>query len=444
MGRCVVADGPCGARRTARCTTLGIARGRCSSRNSTRCRWRRWPEQPCGERSRARAAGALAAAGAGHPVGARRVGAHAGTRAPRAPRHPVGRRRRHRTRGVARVPRSHPAEGRAGRSPPPPCVGAHACRSAHRRGRALAAGRARRPRVRCAGVEWIVPFALALPLFAVELWFDARSRGRRLVPELCGALGITAAVAAIVVAGGDSARLACALWIVLAARAVASVPFARVQVLRLKTGVAPRRTSDLAQGAGVVLAIAAWSVDASVALGACCVLLVAAAQFAWSRARGAPGGGRRRLAAPVRARGRGRDRHRGGDRMSDGGDPACWSHLFDDRHDLATRRDVESLVRRFYRAAAMDDVLGPVFTAAHMSWPDHLGTVTDFWMWQLFGVRGYEGNPLPRTDRRTRVRRSPTHTSSAGSRCSPRRSTSSSRVRSRSSPRPGPARWRTH
>jgi hypothetical protein len=78
----------------------------------------------------------------------------------------------------------------------------------------------------------------------------------------------------------------------------------------------------------------------------------------------------------------------------DGGDPACWTHLFDDRHDLATRRDVESLVRRIYRAAAMDDVLGPVFTAAHLSWPDHLSTVTDFWMWQLFGVRGYEGNPL--------------------------------------------------
>ena len=40
-----------------------------------------------------------------------------------------------------------------------------------------------------------------------------------------------------------------------------------------------------------------------------------------------------------------------------GGDPACWAHL-DDRHDLATRRDVELLMRTFYRAAAMDDLLG--------------------------------------------------------------------------------------
>ena len=77
----------------------------------------------------------------------------------------------------------------------------------------------------------------------------------------------------------------------------------------------------------------------------------------------------------------------------EGGDPACWAHL-GERHDVATRRDVELLVRTFYRAAAMDDVLGPVFAAAHVDWPAHLATVADFWVWQLLGVRGYEGNPL--------------------------------------------------
>ncbi len=77
-----------------------------------------------------------------------------------------------------------------------------------------------------------------------------------------------------------------------------------------------------------------------------------------------------------------------------GGDPACWAHLFDDRHDIATRGDVAALVTRFYRAAAMDDVLGPVFEAAQVDWPSHLALVTDFWMWQLFGSRGYEGNSL--------------------------------------------------
>ena len=77
----------------------------------------------------------------------------------------------------------------------------------------------------------------------------------------------------------------------------------------------------------------------------------------------------------------------------EGGDPACWAHLTE-RHDLATRADVELLVRTFYRAAAMDDLLGPVFAAAQVDWSSHLAKVADFWMWQLLGVRGYEGNPL--------------------------------------------------
>ena len=64
------------------------------------------------------------------------------------------------------------------------------------------------------------------------------------------------------------------------------------------------------------------------------------------------------------------------------------------RHDLADRTDVERLVRTFYRAAAMDDLLGPVFAAAHVDWPEHIAKLTDFWMWQLFAERGYEGNPL--------------------------------------------------
>jgi YwiC-like protein len=134
-----------------------------------------------------------------------------------------------------------------------------------------------------AGVDWMAPFALALPLFAIELWFDARSRGRRLVPELCGAIGITAVVAAVALAGDESSMLAIALWAVLAGRAVASVPFARTQVLRLKSGAATVGVSDLAQVLGVAVAVGGWLVDARVALGTGAVVLVALAQFAWSR-----------------------------------------------------------------------------------------------------------------------------------------------------------------
>lgn len=64
------------------------------------------------------------------------------------------------------------------------------------------------------------------------------------------------------------------------------------------------------------------------------------------------------------------------------------------RSDLATRDDVELLVRSFYRYAAMDELLGPIFRSAHVAWDDHVATLTDFWAWQLLGERGYSGQPL--------------------------------------------------
>ena len=35
-----------------------------------------------------------------------------------------------------------------------------------------------------------------------------------------------------------------------------------------------------------------------------------------------------------------------------------------------------------------------MFEAAHVDWPGHIDTLTDFWAWQLLGERGYQGNPL--------------------------------------------------
>jgi hypothetical protein len=139
-----------------------------------------------------------------------------------------------------------------------------------------------------AGVEWCVPLLIALPLFATELWYDARSRGRRLVPELCGAIGISAVAAAIAVAGGASWQLSIALWIVLGARAIASVPFARVQVLRLRSTPPSTIPSDVAQLVALAVAAAAVVVDASVLCGAVAVAVVAIVQFAWSRGPARP------------------------------------------------------------------------------------------------------------------------------------------------------------
>jgi hemoglobin len=81
--------------------------------------------------------------------------------------------------------------------------------------------------------------------------------------------------------------------------------------------------------------------------------------------------------------------------IDEGGDPACWAHLFaTPESDIVDRADVERFVRDFYRQAAMDDLLGPVFAATEMNWNAHIETLVDFWSWQLFGNRGYAGNPL--------------------------------------------------
>jgi hemoglobin len=65
-----------------------------------------------------------------------------------------------------------------------------------------------------------------------------------------------------------------------------------------------------------------------------------------------------------------------------------------DLPDLATDDDVERLVRDFYRQAAVDEVLGPVFEAAEVDWVAHIPRVTAFWSWQLLGGRRYDGRPL--------------------------------------------------
>ena len=121
------------------------------------------------------------------------------------------------------------------------------------------------------------------PLVGVELWFDMRSRSRRLLPELCGSVGIAAVAASIVLAGGADARLAVALWLVLAARSLAAIPFVRVQIARLHPGSGSPAVSDRAQIAGAVVAIAAIAVDPAVAAGVAAVAALLVAQVVWVR-----------------------------------------------------------------------------------------------------------------------------------------------------------------
>ncbi len=134
-----------------------------------------------------------------------------------------------------------------------------------------------------AGIGWLTPIAIALPLFAVELWFDVRSRGRRLVPELCGAVGMGAVGAAIVVAGDGSARLAAAAWLVLAARSIGAIPFIRTQIARLHRGSVATRSSDLFQLLAAAIAVVALVVDPDVLVGSVVVVVIIGLHLWWVR-----------------------------------------------------------------------------------------------------------------------------------------------------------------
>jgi hypothetical protein len=134
-----------------------------------------------------------------------------------------------------------------------------------------------------AGWTWLVPVAVAAPLVAVESWFDVRGHGRRLVPELCGSVGIASVAAVIVVASGESASLAGAVWLVLAARAVGAIPFVRIQISRLRRGETSTRSSDAAQVAALVIGFFAVLVDERMSAGLSGLVVLAGLQVLWVR-----------------------------------------------------------------------------------------------------------------------------------------------------------------
>lgn len=129
------------------------------------------------------------------------------------------------------------------------------------------------------GRFWI-PLVAVLPLLGTELAYDIRSRGRRLVPELAGSVGIAGVVTMIVLADGRAAAGALALWVVLAARAVTSIPFVREQVRRLHGRGGAGRELYLSDALALLAAVAAALVEPAVAGGSAAVFAVVLLQRA--------------------------------------------------------------------------------------------------------------------------------------------------------------------
>ena len=130
------------------------------------------------------------------------------------------------------------------------------------------------------------PLLAAAPLVAIELWFDMRSRSRRLLPELAGTVGIGSVAAAIAFADGIDTLVALGLWIAVAARAAAAIPYARTQVFRARGRRYKLWHSDLAQTVAVIAVTGGWMVDAVPRAAA--VAIAAVATFNVAAVRAAP------------------------------------------------------------------------------------------------------------------------------------------------------------
>lgn len=131
--------------------------------------------------------------------------------------------------------------------------------------------------------RWWWAVLVAAPLATVEWVYDVRSRGRRLVPELAGSVAIAGTAATVVLAGSGSVRTAVGVWLLLAGRSVAAIPFVRVQIARLRRGVGDVRSSDRWQLIGLAFGVAAASAQRRLAAGAVVLALLLVLHVVQSR-----------------------------------------------------------------------------------------------------------------------------------------------------------------
>lgn len=127
------------------------------------------------------------------------------------------------------------------------------------------------------------PLAIAAPVLGTELAYDMRSRGRRLVPELAGAIGIGSVAGAIALASGRPTSVAVAIWMVLAARGVSAIVTVRDQVGGLHGKARNPRHVLIADVVAAAVVVGAAALEPRVLPGVVAVLLAIGVQRALSR-----------------------------------------------------------------------------------------------------------------------------------------------------------------
>ena len=100
--------------------------------------------------------------------------------------------------------------------------------------------------------SFLLPLLCAIPLVLVQVWFDAKGKGRELVSELFAAISLGSVASSIAILGGTKIWLAYALWFLLALHAVTAILYVRSR-LRLERNEEPR---VIAMTATFVLAFA--------------------------------------------------------------------------------------------------------------------------------------------------------------------------------------------
>lgn len=124
---------------------------------------------------------------------------------------------------------------------------------------------------------WL-PALIAIPFVAVEGSYDIRSRGRRLVPELAGAVGVCSVAAMILLADGKSGALAAGVWLILAARAVTSIPHVRSLIARIHHRTSSPTIPAVADVVAILGAVGAVVLDDALLAGAAAVVAVVVIQ----------------------------------------------------------------------------------------------------------------------------------------------------------------------
>ncbi len=119
---------------------------------------------------------------------------------------------------------------------------------------------------------WWVPAAVALPLFAMALWFDARSLSRHLVPQIVGSVALASVAAMGALTGGADWPLAMGAWLVLAARVLSSIPHVRAQVLRIHGRDVPAAPTLIGDVAALATALVAVMLEPALVVGALAIV----------------------------------------------------------------------------------------------------------------------------------------------------------------------------